>query len=910
MAASSEGLLAAAVRRTRAGAETGARAVPAANAQIRRRRLLEQLSAAPRPRLIVVQGPAGYGKSVLLGQYCEQRAAAGDQVAWVRMDAHSADPAEFLRLLCEAAEGLAQPRGRERASRRPASIQDFVRALRRAGGPAVVVVDNFEVAASAEIGGVLAQAVRALPEGAQLCVGTRALPGSMLTRMQLGDGVVSLGDGDLCFRAAETMEFFAEFRDLRPEEIAEIHERTNGWPAALQGFRLCLRRGGPYRAAAFAGQGMTPELIEFLAAESFGALDAPMRERLLLLAVPDKLCAGLVEHLTGEAGGAECLAEIERAGLFLSRTDLDGTWLRFHNLFRRFLSARLASELTPAELRRRHRLTAQWYAAHGHREEAIQHALHAGDRDEAAALLLAVIDTLVAQERLGLIERYADQLPVEVLLQHETLVNAAIIAYGFRRAFDKADALIGRHRRRLEENGAGAAALGAHNVSRLFVLAAQDRIEELGATALECAAQLAERRGFKYAVTFNARAMLLVGRAQYEEARGLLLQARPLHDEDGSLFGQAYQEAIYGMSLSGQARIDDAVRSLAAALKRTEEQAAGSVSAGAVIAAYLAGGCYEQNRLEDAQALIRDYAQLAGQQTIVDAAATMLLTAARIAHLQHRRGEAEELVERVLYMGYKHSLARLLIYARAELARQATFDGELESAAKWLHELPAEWTQAPAEMLLFHAGETEACTVAWARYLVGAGQQAQAVRLLGGELRRARGQHRRRRELKLLILLAMAQHAAGDANLARRSLLEALEIGAAGGFVRSFLDERQPLIVLIKSLHASLASLPRLAGPDATVAHLERLLREAGEAAPAAGPAPDPDLAALIASLSEKERRLLQFLARGLSNKDLADRLSVSTNTVKWHLRNIFEKLQITNRVQAISLARRFGLID
>src|SRR3546814_1733521 len=87
------------------------------------------------------------------------------------------------------------------------------------------------------------------------------------------------------------------------------------------------------------------------------------------------------------------------------------------------------------------------------------------------------------------------------------------------------------HRRQLESSGAGSAAIGVHNVSRLFVLAAQDRIEELGETAGECATQLAERRGFKYAVTFNSRAMLLVGRAEYEEARGLLLQARPLHDE-------------------------------------------------------------------------------------------------------------------------------------------------------------------------------------------------------------------------------------------------------------------------------------------------------------------------------------------------------------------------------------------
>src|SRR3546814_20361486 len=109
-----------------------------------------------------------------------------------------------------------------------------------------------------------------------------------------------------------------------------------------------------------------------------------------------------------------------------------------------------------------------------------------------------------------------------------------------------------------------------------------------------------------------------------------------------------------------------------------------------------------------------------------------------------------------------------------------------------------------------------------------------------------------------------------------------------------------------RDLHVLTHSYPYRRSSDL----LDRLLAEAGESGPTALPNVDPDLAELIASLSEKERRLLRFLANGLSNKDLSDRLSVSTNTVKWHLRNIFEKLQIKNRVQAIALARRFGLID
>lgn len=880
----------------------------AGNAEVRRRRLLDRLAAEPRPRLIALQGPAGYGKTVLLRQYCEQRAAAGEAVSWLRLDRQSADAAEFLRLLCEATVRLAQPAARARRERaRRSTIQDFARALERAATPATIALDNFEVAGGPDVEEVFVQAVRALPPGVQLCVATRALPAKWLARLQLREQVLLLGHEDLAFRMAETAQFFAEFPDLRRGEVAEIHDRTEGWPAALQGFRLCLRRGGRYRAAAFTGRGGTHELIDSLADEMFETLGAPLRALLLRLSIAEKLDARLVAHLGGGDGAAR-LAEIERAGLFLARIDLDGSWFRFHHLFRRFLLARAAAEVPETELRRRHRSVARWYAGHGYREDAIHHALCAGDGAEAAALLAGEIDTLISQERLGLVERYVDQLPPETVLADEALLNGAIIAYAFRRAFDKAARLLDLYRARLEAAGRGAD-WALHTFCRTFLFAAQDRIEEMNRSAALCADQLTERGGYKYAITCNARAMALVGAGQYEEARSLLLQARPLHDRDHHLFGQAYQEAIYSMTLSAQARIDDAVRGLAAALQRTEEQACGSIGAGAVIAACLASGRYEQNALADAEALIRDYAQLAEQQTIVDPMATMLLTRARIAHLQGARAEAEEALERALYLGYRHSLERLVGYAHAELARQATFDGDHEQAAKWLRELPPAWTATPAEGLLFHAGEAEACTVTYARHLIHAGEHARARRLLGAELQRARQQRRRRRELKLGILLAVAQHAGGAAGLARRSLLEALELGAAGGFVRSFLDERQPLLGLLKELRASLDGLPRLAGPDPALAHLDRLLRESGESTPAP-PAGEPDLRGLIESLSHKERRILHFIAAGLSNKELAHRLSVSPNTVKWHLRNIFEKLQARNRMQAIALLRRFGAID
>jgi LuxR family maltose regulon positive regulatory protein len=885
-------------------------AAPEARGSILRHRLLDRLSTEPRPRLIVVQGPAGYGKTSLLRQHCERRAALGERVAWVRMDPQSADAAHFLRLLCDAVEGLARPAPRRSGSslERPATMQDLLRGLARFAEPVVLVVDNFETAASAHFEAVFAQVVRGLPMPVQLCVGTRVLPTARLARLQIREGTMVVANEELSFRPSETIEFFREFASMRPEQVAEIHERTDGWPAALQAFRLCLRRGARFRTEAYAGKGVTRELIDFLSAEMFENLAPALGTLLLELAIPEKLSPALVEHITGEARGAERLSEIERSGLFLARADLEGTWLRFHNLFRQFLLERAAQTFSAEELRRRHRRIAAWYADNGFREEAIQHWLQAGEADRAAALLAEIVDTLVAQERLGLIERYADQLGMDALLTHENLVHAAIIAYGFRRAFDKAERLLERHATQLAQRGAGRDERGRQSLSRLFVLAGRDRIEDLGAEAAETARLLINQNGWQYGVALNARAMYEVGRGAFDEARAMMVKARPLHDRDRHALGQTYRDAIASMTLSAQGRIDDAVRNLGEALRRSEEWSAGSVSAGGMVAAYLASGLYEQNGIAEAERVIGDYSQLVEQQVIVDAVATMDITRARIAHLAGRRGEAEETLERMLYLGYRHSLERLVIYAHAELARLATLENDLGQAERWLRELPAEFRDEPYDGLMFHAGETEACTITWARWLVATGRHSEARNLLASETRRAVAGRRRRRELKLRLLTAMAYQASGKVNLAGRSLLDALEIGVSGGFVRTIIDERQSALLLLRQLRGQLPDLPRTVQTDALPAYIDRLLSHAGDATMATESS--AATAESMEHLTDRERNLLRFVAAGLSNRDLADRLSVSTNTVKWHLRNIFSKLHIRNRVQAIAAARRLGLID
>lgn len=832
-------------------------------------------------------------------------------MAWVRMDAQSADGAQFLRLIQGALVSLKSKRPGQVSALQdsPPGLQDLIRDLDSFSEPVVLVVDNFDSMVVPDFDVVFAQLVRSLPESVQLCVGTRVIPSARMARLQLRDGTLLIANEDLCFRPAESMEFFSEFSNLSPAEITEIHERTQGWPAALQAFRLCLRRGGRFRAEAWAGKGITRELMDFLSAEMFDQLPPGFGTMLVELAIPEKLSAGLVEHITGEKRGTERLHEIERAGLFLARVDMEGRWMRFHNLFRQFLLSKAANLHSESELKRRHLRIADWHEEQGHHEEAILHWLEAGATDKAAENLAGIIDDLVAHERLGLIESYADRVPSQAILEHEPLFRGVVIAYSFRRAFDKAQALLDEHELILEQKGASQLDQGMHEFARLFLLAAQDRVEELGERAERNAESLKNEGDWSYGVTFNARALKHVGLGEYEKARTMMLRARPLHDNSRSLFGRAYQDAIYSMSLSGQGRVLDATKGLENAVRQTESRAFGSVLAGSVTAAYLVSNYYELGRFDDARRLIDDYGALAEQQAIADAVASMNLSSARLAYLDGQRGDSEEYLERMLYLGHRHGLERLVHYAHAEFARQATLDGNAVRAERWLQELPESFRDKPGADLLFHAGENEANNIAWIRWLLLTEDYPAARRLLKAELRRAVQTGRRRRELKLEILTARLYQLENKLAAAGRHMLRALEIGAEGPFFRSFLDEGQELRPLYEPACQQRGQSPT-GGDDPLVLHARKLLELSG--AGQVGSSDDSGNASLelMEKLTDKEQRLLKFVAAGLSNQELAARLSVSINTIKWHLRNIFEKLQIRNRVQAIALARRHGLIE
>ncbi|MEM6485698.1 MAG: LuxR C-terminal-related transcriptional regulator [Pseudomonadota bacterium] len=868
---------------------------------VRRDRSLNVLLASAAP-LFVVQAPAGYGKTTLVQQYCALKKDKGARIAWIHFESPLSDPGPILDLLYEEL-GV-----KRRKSDR--SIRHLAKELEALESGAVIVLDDFDRALSPALRVFLSRMLPLMSKDVVVFIASRALPSLQLPRLRLREKVEILTKEDLRFSLAETQSFFRGLSAIGAEDVHAVHEATDGWPAALQCCLLQFRKGFSQGRAAKALNGVTQEVIDFLAGEVFDELPSELQDKLLDLSVPQRLCSELVEEVlgVGVGEGFRLLDELDQGGLFLSRVPVGDGWYSFHAVFRRFLLDRRHRTRSLKSLRVLQNRVAEWELENGREDRALVHLIDAGNTERATEVFSRIVSDLVAEERLSLVLYCLERLPAESLIDETSIFYAAVVTYSFRREFEKAGALLARRRAKLDEQGGDEKSWGMYKSAQVFLDCAQDRTVSMGLGSQTVQDLLAPEDGFPYAIALNAMAYWLVGRSQFDEAKALLLRARSLHEQSKSLFGQAYQEAISSTALSAKGRIVDAYKSLRSAASELEGSSGGAMAAGSVVDAYLADSLYELNQTDDAAFVVEHSSALLEDQAILDALATKFCVQARLRYEAGDSAAAEETLDRAICLGHRHGLDSLVNIAYAELARMHTLNGELKRATRCL----ADHDQSLCDNdLLFHSSDCEGRTITRARLLIHLGDTAGARKLLIPAEREATSLGRRRRLLKVKLMCALASREDGETALARRSLIEALEIGEAGGFVRSILDEGPKIMRLLKEVRAELPRLPNQVRSDAVICYIDRLMEAHGHAPMVDLPSGDATLALNLADgLTEKEIVVLNLIAEGLTNLALSARLCISVNTVKWHLRNIYDKLGVNTRMQAVAVARHLCLLD
>jgi LuxR family maltose regulon positive regulatory protein len=396
---------------------------------VERARLRALLESAPEARLLLVAAPAGFGKTTLLASWSGE---ADVRATWLSLERRDNDLARFVRCLATAASLLA---GRSEGipERDPAQPVDPELALASVLGPLVaaladatageviLVLDDYHVIDEPAIHRLVASLVERLPVGARMAIATRADPPLPLARLRARGELLEVRAEDLRFTESEAGELLrAAAVELEPAAIAELVERTEGWAAVLRLAAISLR-GRSDQAGQVRRFGASHRFVlDYIVEEVLAGLPLETQDFLLRTAVLDRLCGPLCDAITGRADGRAQLEELERANLLIVPLDDERRWYRYHALFAEVLRARLRI-LHPDDLPGLHARAATWLAARGDDDEAIAHALRAGDLERTCGMVAEASLRWLNAGELGTVRRWLDALPGESVRGHAQL---------------------------------------------------------------------------------------------------------------------------------------------------------------------------------------------------------------------------------------------------------------------------------------------------------------------------------------------------------------------------------------------------------------------------------------------------------------------------------------------------------
>jgi len=874
-----------------------------------RPRLLDRLAEGMSRSLVLVCTPAGFGKTTLLGDWARRSTRP---VAWLSLDASDNDPARFWWYLAAALDTVGAAAGglTERLrGPRPVSLELVVPALinQLADLPdeVALVLDDYQVIDSAAVHHSLALLLDRLPPELRVVLASRADPPLPLARLRARNQLAELRAADLRFTPDEAATFLREATglDLTAASLAALDARTEGWVAGLQLAALSLR--GHTDPAGFVAtfSGSHRYILDYLTEEVLARQPQQVTSFLRETSVLERLSGPLCDAVTGRADGQVMLEEIERANLFLVPLDDVRGWWRYHHLFADLLRARL-EQAFPQRLRELHRNAAAWLERHGLVDDAIQHALTAGEAAWAARLVEQHAQARFMGSEGATVDRWLKALPPELIPARPQLgvLSAMRALLGGR--VDEVGPLLADAERAYAGQPQEPPASGPANVPAMLALARQHGdLDRTIAFAEQALAGLPEDDHLVRSLVDWTRAVAdwLGGRlAQAEPALARIVAAQWAAGEHDLALSVCYELSLIQRALG---RLGAARRTCQEALERAAQSGRPLPAVGAAHVG-LAEVLRQRNELDAALDHATQGVALCRQLAYAQPLAAGLTTMAWIRHAQGDPAGALQAIVQAERVRPDLGVVALLNPVPAQRGRLLLADGQVTEAAHWVKQCGVATDDQPS-----YPQEGEYLVLA--RVLLAEHTPDLALGLLGRLRDLALSQERAGSLIEVQMLRALALAAVGDQAAALAALAEAFVLAAPEGYLRVFLDEGAPIATLLGKLAATAAkgqaTAARVPRP-----YLTRLLEAFDQDGLNVLPRPRHGsvlVAGLVAPLSARELEVLALLTAGMSNHAVAEELVITLDTVKRHVTHILDKLGAANRTQAVTRAHELGLL-
>jgi len=885
--------------------ETKLYVAPLRRETVPRPALIARLNAGLERKLTLVSAPAGSGKSTLVSAWLH---GSERPSTWLSLDEGDNEPLRFFAHLAAALnkvvggieQGVLRLLEASPSPRTEALVETLINDIAGDAEPFVLVLDDYHTIHELAIHDALGFFLDRQPPEIHLVILTRHDPPLPLARLRGRGQMTEIRQEDLRFSHDEAASFLRQAMGLQlsDDEIGALEERTEGWITGLQLAALSMQGRDRESVARFIEgfSGRHHFVLDYLTDEVLRRQPERLQQFLLHTSALERmsgpLCDAILDVADWDAPSRETLQQLDAANLFVVPLDDEREWYRYHQLFAELLRARL-QETDAAHLPELHRRAAGWYEAQGWGSEAVHHALATGDHELAADVIQRQIMKLSTWSRLdvSMLLRWLGALPEGVLRSRPWLW-----LFSFRARYS-AGQVVDSVQELDELDQALQANPSLPDAERVLRLVAADRASLAAVRGdVRQAVEFAEKQLKQLSeddTLGRTRAMAVLGMAHFrggemDRAREAFTEAIELAQKAGMAIAAIPFFCNVAEVEIAQGKLRQARRSCEQALQAGT--VAGKLMATAGFVGLVLGEIlYEQNDLRAAERQLVNGLALLSQGGIGEHFGNMHAVLALVKQAQGDSEAAQAEIEWAAQIVEGGSIPRLSTVLSAYQARIWLAQGKLELAVRWAQDYQ-------------QLGETEYLRefedLTLARVLLADERPDEALALLAGMLASAQAGGRLGRVIEIQALRGLALQEVGKREEALAALQAALAPAKPEGYVRVFVDSGEPMRALLK----------RAAQRGIEPGYVAYLLASFDAPARAADEEPLVEQP-LVEPLSERELEVLELLSEGLSNREIGGRLYISLPTVKSHTRNIYGKLGVHSRREAVARARALGML-
>ncbi|MCP4540025.1 MAG: tetratricopeptide repeat protein [Chloroflexi bacterium] len=870
---------------------------------VSRLRLIERLNAGLGHKLTLISAPAGFGKTTLLSEWV---IGCGRPVAWLSLDKGDNDPARFLAYVVAALQtietGIGDGALGALQSPQPppfeAILMALVNEIAAISDRFLLVLDDCHVIRSQAVHGILTFLLDHLPSPMHLVIAGRADPLLPLALLRGRGQLVELREHDLRFTVEEASAFLNRVMglELLAENIVALERRTEGWITGLQLAAIAMQGRGDTREFVNAFAGSHRYVLDYLTEQVLERQSENVQSFLLKTAILDRLTGSLCSAVSGQDDGQTMLESLEQANLFIIPLDDERRWYRYHHLFADLLRARL-EQAYPDLLPELHRRASAWYEENRSIAEAVNHTLAAQDFERATDLISQIAWTMLMRGEMTTLLGWLDALPDEMMSTWPwlSIYRAwSLVLSGKLGAVEPHLQYTEQVLPTLQKNDANASSLQAIRGSVIAVRAYAARLRGDIPSAIGLSHQALEHLP-KDGLTWRLRgaAALNLGLAYWLRGDAAAMSQALTDAVDISRSVGDVHMTLIALGLLGQAQemqggLRQAADTYRQVLRLADEHGAQQAPFVGLAHVGLAGPLVQWGDLEGAMPHVTKAIELGQRGGSVDTLVGAYETLSMVLQARDDIDGALEAIQKLKQLAQGYNLVSVLSQLKPSEVRLRLAQGDVSAATRWVEE-----SGLNADDECDYAQRGQYTTLA--RVLIAQGKCAESLRLLARLQEAATVGGRMNHMIRLLVLESLAYQAQHDTDQAMSVLEQALSLAKPEGYVRVFANEGPAMATLLQEAAARGISSE----------YVNKLLATFDASKSPSSTRPQP----LIEPLSEREIEVLQLVAAGKSNQEIADELVIALSTVKSHTNHIYGKLGVRGRTRAIVRAQELGLL-